>query len=312
MNRILRIATRNSPLALWQARDVQARLKGHGVDTELVPMTSAGDQNQQAIAGMRQVGVFTKRIQEAVLADQADLAVHSMKDLPTLPHPDLVIAAVPPRQDVRDAVIHPAGLPLADLPDGAVIGTGSLRRQAQIRNRHPHLQVKAIRGNVQRRLQKLHDREVDALMLANIGLLRLEMHEIQRAILSLDEMLPAVGQGALAVEVRAGDQLAKDAVGQIDDTDSRLAVTAERAFLRTLEGGCLAPIAAHATRIGDQIRMTAVVLSPDGGRRRDGHSQADFRGVHGSDPASWDAAAEDFGRSLAQEFIAENVVQWFR
>ncbi len=283
---MLRIATRQSPLALWQAHHVAALLGAMGVDTVLVPMVSSGDTDMRPLdlppadGEKREVGVFTKRIQQALLDDEADVAVHSLKDLPTEVNELLTLAAVPIRETVADCLVTKRGsatpfaenstsIPsLADLANSALIGTGSRRRAAQILSRRPDLRIEPIRGNVQTRLSKL-DAGFDAIVLADAGLVRLEMAELPRYHFALSEMLPAPGQGALGIEVRTGDKNALAAITRLDHPASRAAVTAERRLLSSLHGGCLAPIAAYAHVDGTMLKMSAVALSPDGQERID-------------------------------------------
>jgi len=262
----LRIATRKSPLALWQAEHVAKQLKAAGIESVLVPLVSGGDTDMRPIDGTRQVGLFTKRIQQALLDNEADIAVHSLKDLPTEPNPRLLLAAVPERETVLDSLVSKNGQRLDELPDNACVGTGSQRRAAQLRNRRPDLQVKSIRGNVQTRLGKLEDGEYDAILLAEAGILRLEMHELPRTQFSIEEMLPAPGQGALGIEVRS-DDAAGETVRILDHLPARAAVTAERELLASLHGGCLAPIAAYAQVSGTTMQLTATVLSQDGSQK---------------------------------------------
>jgi hydroxymethylbilane synthase len=263
-----RIATRKSPLALWQAEYVANRLHEAEIATVLVPMVSSGDTDMRPIDGTRQVGLFTKRIQQALLDNEADIAVHSLKDLPTEQNPTLTLAAVPERETVLDSLVSKTRLRLNDLPKQACIGTGSKRRAAQLLNLRPDLRVMPIRGNVQTRLSKLEDGEFDAIMLAEAGILRLEMNDLPRTQFTTEEMLPAPGQGALGIEVRSGDT-ACDAVKILDHLPTRAAVTAERKLLALLHGGCLAPIAALAKLRGDTLQLKATVLSQDGSARLD-------------------------------------------
>ena len=262
----LRIATRKSPLALWQAEYVAKRLNAAGIESVLVPLVSGGDTDMRPIDGTRQVGLFTKRIQQALLENEADIAVHSLKDLPTEQDPRLLLAAVPERETVLDSLVSKNSLRLDELPNNACVGTGSQRRAAQLRNRRPDLQVMPIRGNVQTRLGKLDDGEFDAIMLAEAGILRLEMHELPRTQFPIEQMLPAPGQGALGIEVRSDDP-ARDTVSILDHVPTRAAVTAERELLAALHGGCLAPIAAYAHVSGHRMQLTAAVLSQDGSQK---------------------------------------------
>lgn len=303
MNSPIRIATRQSPLALWQAKHVAALLMENGVESILVPMVSSGDVDMTPIDGTRQVGVFTKRIQRALLEDEADVAVHSLKDLPTEPNDRLELAAVPPRETVVDSLVSNNAWSLAELPNRARVGTGSRRRAAQLLSIRPDLQVLPIRGNVQTRLAKLDAGEFDAIMLAEAGILRLEMHELSRSSFSLDEMLPAPGQGALGIEVRAGDDRAFDAISQLNHVPTRMAVTAERRLLSALHGGCLAPIAAHAVLSDATLTLSSAVLTQAGDRRLDHTDSID---------ADIENAAEQLADTMSQRLIAQDALKMIR
>lgn len=265
----LRIATRQSPLALWQAEHVAALLKEQGFASVIVPLVSRGDLDMSPIDGTRQVGMFTKRIQQALLEDEGDIAVHSLKDLPTEVDPRLRLAAVPQRETVVDCLVSDSAWSLEQLPNQAKIGTGSRRRGAQLLSVRPDLNILPIRGNVQTRLAKLEAGEFDAIMLAEAGLLRLQMDDLARSQLTLADMLPAPGQGALGIEVRSDDDDANQALAKLDNPAARAAVTAERYLLAALHGGCLAPIAAFAAIEAEQFRLRAVVLRGDGSERLD-------------------------------------------
>lgn len=293
----LRIATRKSPLALWQAEHVASRLADIGVATMLVPMVSGGDTDMRPIDGTRQVGLFTKRIQEALLNDEADVAVHSLKDLPTEVNERLMLAAVPVRETVADSLVSLAGLTFDQIPQGARIGTGSKRRAAQMLNKRPDLIIEAIRGNVQTRLSKLESEELDAIVLAEAGILRLEMHDLSRSRFDRSQMLPAPGQGALGIEVRSDDAIAAKTIAKLNDIPARAAVTAERSLLASLHGGCLAPIAAIAEVQGDQLVLDAVVLSADGTTRLDESHQVAF------DSENWEPSAEGLASHVSQRLI---------
>lgn len=304
---MLRIATRQSPLALWQAEHVSGLLAALGIQTELVPLVSGGDTDMRPIDGTRQVGLFTKRIQQAVLDDEADVAVHSLKDLPTEFNEHLVLAAVPERETVADCLVSPAAWTLDQLPVAARVGTGSRRRAAQLLSRRPDLQIQAIRGNVQTRLSKLqrtadNPQPLDAILLADAGLVRLEMDAVPRYRLTLDEMLPAPGQGALGIEVRAGDSFAREAIARLDHLETRAAVTAERTLLASLHGGCLAPIAAYAVVARDRLSMTAVALSPDGTERIDERDDVLFS----------TAAAVNLAQIISEKMIARGALSLLR
>ena len=262
----LRIATRSSALALWQANHVADLLRAAGVgQVELVEVSTTGDQNRvDPLASMGGVGVFTKEVQRAVLDGRADLAVHSLKDLPTAPVPGLTLAAVPERAAPWDVLVAPAGSDRKspdDLPDGAVLGTGSPRRRSQLLRRRPDLRFAECRGNVDTRLAKLDAGEVHALVLAEAGLARLG-HE-DRITARLD-ILPAVGQGALGIECRSDDPDTASAVGPLNDPTARPAVDAERAALHRLGAGCHAPVGVRAEIAGEELTLRCRLLSLDG------------------------------------------------
>ncbi len=264
----LRIGTRASALARWQANWVATQLASSGVQVELVSITTRGDTDRVGIAGLGAPGVFTKELERAVLDGVVDLAVHSLKDLPTDVVEGLVLAAVPERDSVRDALISRDRQLLERLPTGAVIGTGSLRRQAQLLHVRPDFAMRDIRGNIDTRLAKLAAGQYDALVLAEAGLKRLGLEGQITEALAGDMMLPAVGQGALAIQARSGDERALAAVAPLDHRPTHQAVAAERALLAALAGGCLAPVGAWARHQADgQLRLDAVVLSADGRQR---------------------------------------------
>jgi hydroxymethylbilane synthase len=274
----LRIATRKSPLALWQAEHVADLLHAAGERTELVPLVSGGDIDMRPIDGTRQTGVFTKRIQQALIDDQADIAVHSLKDLPTESDGRLTLASVPQRETVQDSLVSDESWTLVTLPQGARIGTGSRRRAAQLLNNRPDLRILPIRGNVQTRLAKLQAGEFDAIMLAEAGVVRLGLHDLSRTQFPVNQMLPAPGQGALGIEVRHDDDEALECVAKLGHLGTRAAVTAERRLLAELHGGCLAPIAALAQVSSGRLAMTAIVLSQDGTQRLDEQYEVAFDG----------------------------------
>jgi hydroxymethylbilane synthase len=297
----LRLGTRASPLARWQAEWVAAQLAQHGVAVVLVPITTAGDRDQRgAVAQIGGQGLFTKEIQRAVLQQEADLAVHSLKDLPTEAVPGLVLAAVPPRAACGDVLVCRTAARLDSLPQGAIVGTGSIRRRAQLWHVRPDLQMRDIRGNVDTRLRKLSDGQFDALVLAEAGLTRLQLGDRITQRLPLDVMLPAVGQGALGVECRADDSVALSAVRWLDDPPSHACVLAERALLAALRAGCLAPVGARARLDGDVLRLDAAVLSPDGRQRL---HQCGEGPPH--DP-------ESLGRQVAETLLARGAAQLIR
>jgi hydroxymethylbilane synthase len=259
----LRIGTRRSRLALAQATEVAEALRRTGVEAELVPMTTSGDRGADPSsdpAGLK--GLFVAEIVRALRYGAVDLAVHSAKDLPAEDDESLVIAAVPPRASALDVLITREG----ELAGGATVGTSSVRRQAQVFRWRPDVLLKDLRGNVDTRLRKLAEGEVDGLVLAAAGLLRLGVVPEHAAPMSLAEMVPAPGQGCLAVQARADDGPAREALAPLDDVPSREALVAERALMRAFGGGCALPLGAFAERVGPRVRMVAIVLTPDGGR----------------------------------------------
>jgi hydroxymethylbilane synthase len=285
----LRLGTRASALARWQADWIAAQLRQCGIEVLLTPIATTGDRQAGAIESIGGQGVFTKEIQNALLDGRIDLAVHSLKDLPTVTPPQLCLAAVPPRAESGDVLVSAKGVSLAELPHGAVIGTGSLRRRTQLLHFRRDLCIKDIRGNIDTRLRKLGDRRsgvsplpavinapqsgetpllrFDAIVLAEAGLRRLGLDAHITEKLPLEIMLPAPGQGALALEIRSDDESTRSIVAQLDHPPTRAAVAAERAMLAALQGGCLAPIAALGQVEGDRLTLIGRVLSRDGVRR---------------------------------------------
>ena len=266
----LRLGTRGSHLALWQANHIADRLRPF-VDprpVEIVIIETHGDVVQdRPIAAMGGFGVFTKSIQDALLADRVDVAVHSLKDLPTIPVPGLELTAVPPRGPTGDAFVSHKHARFEDLPQGAVVGTSSLRRKAQLLNRRPDLRVVDLRGNVETRLRKLREQSLDAIVLAQAGLLRLGLGDAITEILDPGWMLPAVGQGAIGLECRAEDADTRHLVEAVNDPATWAAVRAERAMLCGLGGGCLVPIGSLTRVEGHLLTLRGAVLNPDGTRR---------------------------------------------
>jgi hydroxymethylbilane synthase len=270
---LVRIGTRGSPLALIQAQEVKRRLvdawpelAAPGAVT-VVPIKTSGDRIQdRTLADAGGKGLFTKEIEEALLAGTVDLAVHSMKDMPTWLPDGLTIPCLLPREDPRDALIAGRARALADLKPGAIVGTASLRRQAQILALRPDLRVVSLRGNVETRLRKIAAGEADATLLALAGLKRLGMVDRASAVLTPEEMLPAVAQGAIGVECRAADTRALELLAPLHDRPTGIVVTAERALLARLDGSCRTPIAALAALDGDSLRLDALIATPDGRR----------------------------------------------
>ncbi len=289
----LRIGTRGSPLALWQANHVAGRLRPLAAPrgVELVEIETEGDVRSGPLAQIGGEGLFTKEIQRALLDGRVDVAVHSLKDLPTAPVPGLTLAAVPARGPTGDALVSRRHAGFDALPGGAVVATSSLRRRAQVLNRRPDLRLVDIRGNVETRLRKLDEQGLDALVLAQAGLERLGLGGQITEILDPSWMLPAVGQGALGLECRADDLPTRELLGRLDDAATRQAVLAERAFLRAMGGGCQVPMGAAAVVSGPSLTLRAVVLRADGGARID----AELSG-----PA---AGAEVLGARVARQLL---------
>jgi hydroxymethylbilane synthase len=295
----LRIGTRASPLARWQAKWVAARLAELGVESTLVPIATAGDQQQTGpIVQIGVEGVFTKAIQQALLAGEIDLAVHSLKDLPTEQIEGLALAAVPPRGPSGDVLVCRNADSLESLPEGSVIGTGSLRRRAQLLSHRPDLVMQDIRGNVDTRLNKVASGDYDAIVMAEAGLVRLEFADRITQVLPHEVMLPAVGQGALGIESRADDEPTRAAVAPLTDETTFAAVTAERSMLAALRGGCLAPVGGWG-RTDDQgtLALSGVVLSADGTHRCD----VEMLGSAG--------AAVELGESVADMLLAQGAAE---
>ena len=295
---VLRLGTRASALATTQSRWVAQRLQeATGRQVELVEVTTFGDTSRAHLSEIGGTGVFAAALRQAVLDGDVDLAVHSLKDLPTAPVDGLVVAAVPQREDPRDVLVARDGLTLDTLPTGARIGTGSPRRQAQLRALRPDFDVHPVRGNVDRRVAMVTDGGLDAVVLAHAGLLRLGRAHIVTSVLDPAVVLPAPGQGALAVECRSDDLELVTAIALLDDAAARCAVTAERALLAALEAGCTAPVGALATVSPEGLSLRAVAAATDG-------SVVLRRGLSGSvdDPAA-------LGRELAALLLADGAAR---
>ncbi len=264
---VLTVGTRGSPLAMAQANQVVQRLKAAhgGFEARIESFTTTGDRVQdRPLSSLGGKGLFTKELDEALLTGRIDLAVHSMKDMPTVLPAGLMVAAVLEREDPRDAFLSPHAVSLAGLRDGAVVGTASLRRAAQIRAHYPHLRVEPLRGNVQTRLNKLAEGVVDATLLAMAGLNRLGLNDRQTVALAVEEMLPAVAQGAIAVTCRVTDRPVMLALAAINHGLTETCVACERAFLAVLDGSCQTPIAGLAEMAGDTLRFRGLIVKPDG------------------------------------------------
>lgn len=297
MTSLLRLGSRGSALALWQTEHVADALKrAHpGLQIEITIIKTQGDKILDVpLARIGDRGLFVKEIEEALLEGRIDAAVHSLKDLPTGQPDGLLVAAVMDRADPRDCLVSPRFGSLAELPNGAVVGTSSLRRKAQLKASRPDLHFKDVRGNLQTRLAKLDAGEYDALVLASAGLERLGLGQGRiRERLAPEACLPAVGQGALAVECRAADAATCALLATLEDAVTRACVTAERALLRALEGGCQVPIAAHARPVGDLLVLDALVAAIEG--------DPVIRTSRTGEPADADA----LGRAAAEDLRAQ-------
>jgi hydroxymethylbilane synthase len=291
----LTIGTRGSQLALWQAHWVEHQLQGCGIATRIEIIKTTGDKITDvalakvgASAGLK--GVFTKEIEEALLGGEIDLAVHSLKDLPADLDERLALGAIPERADPRDAL---AGRTLEELPPGARVGTSSLRRAAQLRHLRPDLLVENIRGNIDTRLRKLDEGLYDAILLASAGLHRMGWQDRIAEILDPQVMAPAIGQGALGIEIRAGDDATREILQPLHHRDTAIATSAERALLRALGGGCQVPLGAHTQLENGRLLLEAVVVSPDGRTLVRANVEGSFK-----DP-------EGLGRRAAQQLRAQ-------
>ena len=263
----LRIGSRGSQLALWQANHISALLRARGHEVEVEVIQTTGDKiTDVALAMVGTKGMFTKEIEEALAAGRVDLAVHSLKDLPTELPSGFEIAAVTKREDARDAFCSRLYSTIQDLPHGARIGTSSLRRQAQLKAIRPDLDIHPLRGNVDTRLRKLEQGEYDAIILASAGLKRLGKTELVKQIIPPEIMCPAAGQGALAIEIRDGDAATRQHLEFLNDPAARAATTSERALLSRLGGGCQVPIGAFAEMRGGKLHLEAIVADPDGSK----------------------------------------------
>lgn len=273
MSRRLVIGSRGSKLALWQAEQAKARLLAlyPEVDVSIEIIKTTGDVKTDPLSVIGGKGVFTKELEDALLDRRIDLAVHSLKDLPTVLPDGLSISAICKRDDPRDALVvrddlKARGGSILNLPDNAIVGTSSQRRVAQLKSLRGDVVVKDVRGNVDTRLRKLDEGQYEALILASAGLRRLELESRIDAAISTDEMVPAVGQGAIAIETRADDEFTIEATGALDHEETRICCLAERAFLRSLGGGCQFPIAAHAIIDEEQLKLDGLVATPDGAK----------------------------------------------
>lgn len=298
MSRPLVIGSRGSKLALWQAEQARERLLrlNPEIDIRIEIIKTTGDVKNDPLKIIGGKGVFTKELEDALLDRRIDLAVHSLKDLPTILPEGLTISAICEREDARDALVLRSDLSidngsLANLPESAVVGTSSQRRLAQLKALRGDVTVTDLRGNVDTRIRKLDEGQYDAVILASAGLVRLGLQDRINVRIAINEMLPAVGQGAIAIEVRSDNELAVETTAKLDHRETRLACLAERAFLRGLGGGCQLPIAAHATIDGDSINLDGLVAKSDG---------SEIWRDHLSGPAG---QAEELGSALAAKLI---------
>lgn len=291
----LRIATRQSPLALWQAEHVRALLQAlyPGVLVSLVPMTTSGDrQLERSLSQSGGKGLFVKELEEALREGRADLAVHSMKDVPVAQPDGLCLAAFLPGEDPRDAFVSLRYASLRELPRGARVGTSSLRRQSQLRAERADVAAEALRGNVGTRLRKLDEGQFDAILLACAGLTRLGLAARITEVLDVQRFVPAIGQGVIGLECRADDRATRALIEPLGDRVSATRLAAERALNARLGGACTVPVAGHAVVQGERLRLTGLVAAPDGGRVVKDHIEG----------AAADAAA--LGEALAQRLLA--------
>ncbi len=299
---MLTIATRKSQLALWQARFVQQQLQALDQPSQLLEMTSKGDVLLDTpLAKIGGKGLFLKELEQALFDDRADLAVHSMKDVPMSLPDGLTLACICEREDPRDAFVSPDFANLEALPTGAVVGTSSLRRQAQVLAARPDLEVHFLRGNVNSRLAKLHAGQYQAIILAAAGLIRLGLEQHIRQYLPVDLCLPAVGQGAVGIECRSSDTELIQLLQQLNHYPTQLCLTAERAFSKALDGGCQVPIAGFAQLGDQQLQLDVRVGEPDGSLMLISQGQIQLS----DDPAADLRQAQQLGQELAQELLAK-------
>ncbi len=286
----LRIGSRGSQLALWQANHVADLLRAQGHTIEIEVIKTTGDKiTDVALAKVGTKGMFTKEIEEALADNRVDLAVHSLKDVPTELAPEFELAAIMKREDPRDAFISVKYAALDDLPPGAKVGTSSLRRQCQLKALRPDLEIFPLRGNVDTRLKKLESGEYDVIILAAAGVHRLGLDKHVRSRIESEVMCPAVGQGALAIEIRRDDQQTDNLLSFLNHAETRQAIECERALLGSLGGGCQVPIGAYAEKRNNKLHLRAMVGHPDGSRILREHAEGDN--------------AEELGRQVAQTLL---------
>ena len=305
-DRILKLGTRSSALALWQSNWVATQLRELGFGIELVKISTSGDVKSGPIGAIGSQGVFTKEIQRALLDKEVDFAVHSLKDLPTEDIPGLCLTSVPPRESVGDVLVSNEISSFDEIPADALIGTGSMRRKAQLLNQRPDLQVEDIRGNVDTRLQKLDEGAYQAIILAESGLKRLGLTERITHVIDRGVMIPAVGQGALGIECREEDAYVREVLAHLNALSTFLCVTAERAMLKALRAGCLAPVGAWGQLKEDQLHLQGVVLSGTGDQRVDSDSQVD---LSDQTAAAQVERATALGQAVAESLIAQGATE---
>jgi hydroxymethylbilane synthase len=295
----IRIGSRGSALALWQAEHVQTRLRADGHEVSITVITTTGDRVlDRRLENVGGKGAFLKEIEEALLAREVDLAVHSLKDVPTALPEGLRLCAFLPRADPRDALISASGQPFAELPAKARVGTTSLRRQAQLRAQRPDLEISDLRGNVDTRIRRLREGAFDAILLAAAGVTRLGRAAEITEVLAPEVMLPAPGQGAITLECRESDDDTANAAVRLHHEDTERCVTAERAFLAALGGGCNVPLGAYAEEASGMLRLRALVARADGGKVLAGERR-------GQAPA-------ELGRALAEDLLARGAAELVR
>ena len=305
-DRKLRLGTRASALALWQSNWVALQLSDIGFDVELIEISTQGDVRSGPIGEIGSQGVFTKEIQRALLEDEVDFAVHSLKDLPTEAIPGLCLTCVPPRERVGDVLVSNSIGSFEEIPEGALIGTGSMRRKAQLLNQRPDLRIEDIRGNVDTRLQKLDDGQYQAIILAESGLKRLGLDKRITHVIDHSVMLPAVGQGALGIECRENDSYVREILAHLNHADSFISITAERSMLRALRAGCLAPVGAFGQIIDSELRLQGVVLSGTGALRVDAHAEVALAELSESKQME---AADVLGQAVADDLIHQGATE---
>lgn len=303
MKPLVKIGTRGSQLALWQANWVKSALieRDAQLEVELIIIKTKGDKILDVpLARVGGKGLFVKEIEQALLTNQIDIAVHSMKDMPAEIPAGLTVGAIPERESPWDALIARTGEPLANLPAGSRIGTSSLRRAAQLKHAHPTLEIEPLRGNLDTRLRKLHDQKLAAIVLAAAGLQRLGLQKHVTEIMKMDRMVPAVGQGALCIEIREDDPRIGPPIAELNHGPSNTAVRAERAFLKRLEGGCQVPIAGYAHLESGQVNMTGLVADLNG------------RKIIRNQISGAPEKAADLGVQLAERLLAEGADELLR